>query len=61
MRERAEKIGARLVVLSRPGAGTEIELSIPGNVAFQSVYSDRFPKWLTGLFQGKNGSKSSAE
>jgi signal transduction histidine kinase/ligand-binding sensor domain-containing protein len=61
MRERAEKMGARLVVLSRPGAGTEIELSIPGNVAFESVSSDRWPKWLTGLFQRKNGSKSSAE
>jgi len=61
MRERAEQIGAKLEVLSRPGAGTEVELSIPGKVAFESVSSDRLPKWLTGLFQGKNGSKSSVE
>src|SRR6202451_46589 len=53
MRERAEKMGAKLIVLSRPGAGTEIELSIPGNVAFESISSDRLPEWLTRLFQGK--------
>jgi signal transduction histidine kinase/streptogramin lyase len=29
MRERAEKIGGQLRVISRPGAGTEIELSVP--------------------------------
>lgn len=61
MRERAEKIGAKLVVLSRPGAGTEVALSIPGKVAFESVSSNRLPKWLSGLFQRKNGSKSSVE
>jgi len=35
MRERADRIGARLHVFSRPAAGTEVELSIPGRVAFQ--------------------------
>ena len=35
MRERAERIGARLKVWSRAGAGTEIELVVPGHVAFQ--------------------------
>lgn len=35
MRERAERIGARLTVWSRPGAGTEIDLTIPGHRAFQ--------------------------
>jgi len=34
MRERAERIGGRLDVRSRPGAGTEIELSIPGSIAY---------------------------
>jgi len=34
MRERAESIGARLKVWSRTNAGTEIELLIPGDVAF---------------------------
>jgi signal transduction histidine kinase/ligand-binding sensor domain-containing protein len=35
MRERADRIGARLHVFSKPSAGTEVELSIPGRVAFQ--------------------------
>jgi signal transduction histidine kinase len=34
MRERAERIGARLKVWSRDEAGTEVEMSIPGNIAF---------------------------
>jgi signal transduction histidine kinase len=34
MRERAESIGARLRVWSREHAGTEVELVIPGHVAF---------------------------
>jgi signal transduction histidine kinase len=37
MRERAERIGARLKVWSRAGAGTEIELVVPGHVAFQAM------------------------
>jgi len=36
MRERAERIGGGLDVRSRPGAGTEIELSIPGSIAYGS-------------------------
>ncbi len=34
MLERAERIEAKLRVLSRVGAGTEIELSVPGRIAF---------------------------
>jgi signal transduction histidine kinase len=34
MRERAERIGARFKVFSRADAGTEVELSVPGAVAF---------------------------
>jgi signal transduction histidine kinase len=36
MRERAERIGGRLKLWSRPGAGTEVELSVPGHVAFRA-------------------------
>jgi signal transduction histidine kinase len=32
MRERAENIGAQLTVWSRPGAGTEVEISVPNQV-----------------------------
>jgi signal transduction histidine kinase len=49
MRERAERIGGRLRVWSRPGAGTEIELSVPGHVAFRSPSSGRRMKWLRSL------------
>ena len=44
MRERAENIGGRLRVWSRARAGTEVELSIPGHIAFVSTPS-------TGWFQ----------
>jgi signal transduction histidine kinase/ligand-binding sensor domain-containing protein len=47
MRERAEKIGAKLRVLSRASAGTEVELTVPGQVAFQSHASARPRQWLT--------------
>jgi signal transduction histidine kinase/ligand-binding sensor domain-containing protein len=36
MRERAEKAGGRLRIWSKEAAGTEIELVIPGKIAFQS-------------------------
>jgi signal transduction histidine kinase len=35
MRERAERIGARLRVLSRLALGTEVELCVPGQLAFE--------------------------
>lgn len=35
MRERAERIGAALRLWSRPDGGTEMELVVPGDVAFQ--------------------------
>jgi signal transduction histidine kinase len=44
MRERAERIGARMHVFSS-AAGTEIELSVPGHIAFQGN-SDRTVNWF---------------
>lgn len=49
MRERANRIGARLHVFSSAAAGTEIELSIPGHVAFQDQSPLRL-KWLRTRF-----------
>jgi signal transduction histidine kinase/ligand-binding sensor domain-containing protein len=46
MRERAERIGAQLHVWSSPAAGTEVELSIPGHLAFQYVASSRVSPWF---------------
>jgi nitrate/nitrite-specific signal transduction histidine kinase len=36
MRERAERVGARLRVWSRVAAGTEAGLSVPNSIAFES-------------------------
>jgi hypothetical protein len=50
MRERAGRIGAKLRVMSRAGAGTEVELRVPGDIAFESVFPASASKWLTGVF-----------
>ena len=50
MRERAERIGARLRVLSRTDAGTEIELSVPSRIAFEPGVSKRPKLWLSRLY-----------
>jgi hypothetical protein len=47
MRERAERMGGQLDVSSEPGAGTEIELRIPGSIAYRSsaiVASEALPR-----------------
>ena len=54
MRERAEEIGARLKLWSRKGAGTEIELSIPGQVAYEFQPPRSGKKWLTKLYARKS-------
>ena len=35
MRERADKLGAGFKISSRPGAGTEVELTVPAAIAFE--------------------------
>jgi signal transduction histidine kinase len=44
MRERAESFGARLEVWSERGAGTEIELSVPAELAYDGAMRGR--SWL---------------
>jgi signal transduction histidine kinase/ligand-binding sensor domain-containing protein len=46
MRERAKKLGAHLEVWSKPGAGTEIDLRVPANVAYR-----RSPAAARGMTQ----------
>lgn len=41
MHERAERIGARLCLLSRVALGTEVELRVPNRVAFEQIGSSR--------------------
>ena len=37
MRERAKRISGQLSVWSEPGAGTEVELSLPGSLVYESA------------------------
>jgi Histidine kinase/Histidine kinase-, DNA gyrase B-, and HSP90-like ATPase len=53
MRERADRIGARLKVRSRAAAGAEVELSVPGNVAFKIQPSRRLSGWFARLYPRK--------
>lgn len=46
MRERAERIGASLRLMSAPGAGTELELLVPGRIAFQRAAARRNSRWF---------------
>ena len=53
MRERAERIGARLRVWSRAEAGTEVELTVPGHIAFQFPKSNPMRSWLARVYPRK--------
>ncbi|MGA9769002.1 MAG: two-component regulator propeller domain-containing protein [Blastocatellia bacterium] len=53
MRERAEEIGARLKVWSGAGVGTEVELLVPGDIAFEPRPSERRRSWLARLYPRK--------
>ena len=57
MRERAERIGGKLDVWTGAGAGTEIQLSIPGTIAFgRSGAGSRFRR-----FRAKGKSEAGAQ
>lgn len=47
MRERAERIGAKIKIMSGPSAGTEVELSVPGHIVFQSPPSNGRWRWFS--------------
>ena len=55
MRERAQAIGARLRVRSREALGTEVELSVPGKVAFQTRPSRSLLRWLDRFYPRNAG------
>jgi signal transduction histidine kinase/ligand-binding sensor domain-containing protein len=55
MRERAERIGAKLKVGSSVASGTEVELSVPGYSAFESGAKSRWTGWLAGLYRRRTG------
>lgn len=49
MRERSDKIGGNLRVLSREEAGTEVELSVPSEAAYLASSRERSVKWRSKL------------
>jgi len=54
MRERAEIVGGRLEVWSKHDTGTQVELSIPGALAYGLQRS-----WFSKIFSGKSRNKES--
>jgi ligand-binding sensor domain-containing protein len=59
MRERAERIGARLSLWSSATAGTEVELSIPSNIAFPSGSRNGSRGWFARLYSRRTGAGNS--
>jgi ligand-binding sensor domain-containing protein len=49
IRERSERIGANLRLRSRIGAGTELDLTVPGSIAFEKGLNGPIPKWFRWL------------
>jgi signal transduction histidine kinase/ligand-binding sensor domain-containing protein len=45
MRERAKKLGGHLEIWSKPGAGTEIDLRVPANVAYERPKKTSLGLW----------------
>lgn len=58
MRERAEDVGGQLDVRSRLDAGTEVELSIPGAIAYDGSARR---SWLSQLLSGNRRDKGSTQ
>lgn len=53
MRERSESIGATLILRSRIGTGTEVELTVPGMIAFETQSRVAMSRWLSWLNREK--------
>jgi signal transduction histidine kinase len=61
MRERAERMGAKLRILSRTGGGTEVELRVPRHIAFGSQASSPAMKWLTSLQNAQKAEETASK
>jgi ligand-binding sensor domain-containing protein/signal transduction histidine kinase len=46
IRERSERIGANLRLRSRIGAGTEVDLTVPGAIAFEKASNGPIAQWF---------------
>jgi len=61
IRERAERIGAKLNVFSNPGAGTQVVLTIAGELAFEPEEVGKRRGWVLRLFRPDSGNSERAE
>jgi len=60
MKERTERIGGELKVLSRAVAGTEVELSVPGRLAYEPETEDHGSGgWLSKFYARKERNEES--
>jgi hypothetical protein len=46
MRERAHSIGGAFKIRTRAEAGTEVELSVPGHIAFEPASTGPLGRWF---------------
>jgi signal transduction histidine kinase/ligand-binding sensor domain-containing protein len=56
MRESADRVGARLHVFSRVSGGTEVELTVPGRIAFQDQ-----PSGMLGWFRKRRPNAAASQ
>ena len=54
MKERAQRIGGECKVLSRVGAGTEVQLTIPARIALELGSQGYRPGWVARFYPAKN-------
>jgi len=57
MRERVDRMGGKLNILSRAGAGTEIQVWVPGLIAFERHSSDDRTGWLSRWYSRQTNSQ----
>jgi ligand-binding sensor domain-containing protein/signal transduction histidine kinase len=53
MRERVSRIGGHMELWSRPGAGTEIEVKVPGAVAYRPTESPKRWRWIRRMLRSR--------
>jgi signal transduction histidine kinase len=54
MRERVSRIGGKLEIWSRTGAGTEIEIRVPASIAYRDHERKFSPRWIRHLLRSRD-------
>jgi signal transduction histidine kinase len=61
IRERAERIGAKLNLFSNPGAGTQVVLTVAAELAFEPEAVGKRRGWIPRLFRPDSGQSVAPE